>query len=244
MLRIISVIFVFLFFIQPVQADTSDVPGPPKIQNISIKDIGTNFADFYWELNENGTSKLEVCEKPVHCNYFIREANDEFLKAKIKQVTTGAIKPDTKYYYWIHATDLSQNTSVTGIKAFKTAPGLIRDALLSGTTKPVKLIRADGDSKVYYINSKLQKKWLPTPEIFLSYGNRWEDIVIVDAEELGNYPTVFLVKETSDPKVYWIQEGNIRKWIPDVDTFYKYGFKFDQVTEINSTEMSFYRLVP
>lgn len=55
------------------------------------------------------------------------------------------------------------------------------------TVTNITLIRAAGDSKVYFISGG-KKQWVRSETVFIKRGFKWEDIVIVDESEKDKYP--------------------------------------------------------
>ena len=52
----------------------------------------------------------------------------------------------------------------------------------------IKLAKSSNSPKVYYLTESGMKRHFPSPEIFLSYNNKWEDIVTVSEDLLNFYP--------------------------------------------------------
>ena len=52
-------------------------------------------------------------------------------------------------------------------------------------------------SKIYYLSLTGIKKWIPTTEIFNSYGNKWPDIQVISKKEIDSYK-VSNVKSSAD----------------------------------------------
>jgi len=102
-----------------------------------------------------------------------------------------------------------------------------------------RLIRAQGDSKVYYITSNGQKKWIVNEAVFNSYSNRWDDIVEVSAEELNLYPSVNLLRAQGEEKVYLI-ENLTKRWIKTANIFVSKGYKWENIDVVNKTEIAAY----
>jgi hypothetical protein len=105
---------------------------------------------------------------------------------------------------------------------------------------PGRLYRAEGDPKVYFVNSMGQKRWIPTLRIFNSYGFRWPDVSVVGAADLGPVPDSVLVRTISSPRVFHLN-GMGKNWIPSLTAFNRRGFRWQDVDIINQTELSSYR---
>lgn len=81
------------------------------------------------------------------------------------------------------------------------------------------LVRMEGDIKVYALNDFGYKRHIINPSIFNSYGLKWDDVVTVSAKEIDSYPESYLVRETGNPKVYFL-EDNKKRWIDSIESFY------------------------
>lgn len=103
----------------------------------------------------------------------------------------------------------------------------------------VKLIKTSISPEVYYLTQSGMKRWLPNPEIFLSYGNRWQDIFIINQTELNSYPVNNLIHLNNSHMVYKI-EGTGKRWIKSAEVFIRLGFKWDTVAPANQAEFNFY----
>lgn len=102
------------------------------------------------------------------------------------------------------------------------------------------LVRTAGSQKVYVI-VKDKKRWLPSPTAFNSYpGYKWKDIKIIDSAVLGQYPRVKHIKLANDSKVYYITEGGLKRHMPTSEAFLSYGNKWEDVAEVNQTELNAY----
>ena len=104
----------------------------------------------------------------------------------------------------------------------------------------LKLMRAAGDLKVYYISESGLKKWIRNLDIFNSYGNQWEDVAVVPQKDLDIYPDADLIKLSGDARVYKL-EGNTKRWIKNAETFNQLGYDWNKVHPINATEFNFYK---
>ncbi len=101
------------------------------------------------------------------------------------------------------------------------------------------LVRQEGDFKVYAINDAGYKRHIASPEVFNSYGFRWEDIATVSKEEMDNYEVSYLVREVNDPRVYYL-EDNKKRWVDSVESFYIHGFDWGSIHVINKKDVDFY----
>jgi hypothetical protein len=123
----------------------------------------------------------------------------------------------------------------TGITAVPTPSSSVSPA------SRIKLMRSEISPRVYYITEKGYKRWIPTEQIFLSYGNRWEDIVTVPQYQLYAITDDILIKLPESPKIYKI-ENNKKRWISTWSAFERNGFSLDTVAPVNQTELDYYPL--
>jgi hypothetical protein len=103
----------------------------------------------------------------------------------------------------------------------------------------VKLMRSVSSPKVYYITEKGFKRWIPTAAVFLSYGNKWQDVVLVSQSQLDAIPDDLLIKLPASPKIYKL-ENNKKRWVSNIIAFNKNGFSWDMVASVNQTELNYY----
>ncbi len=112
---------------------------------------------------------------------------------------------------------------------------------ITNITSRIKLIRATDSPRVYYITEKGFKRWIPTAAIFLSYGNHWSDIAIIDQSQVNTIPDSNLIRLSGNPRVYKIENGK-KRWITSVVAFTRYGFSWDQIAPVNQAEFNYYPL--
>ncbi len=102
-----------------------------------------------------------------------------------------------------------------------------------------KLLRAENDEKVFYITEGGLKRHIPNVETFNSYGNLWQDVVVVKDFELSAIPDNQLVRQTGDGKVYELENGQ-KRWIKTADAFNRLGLNWAQIAPVNGTELNSY----
>jgi len=107
-------------------------------------------------------------------------------------------------------------------------------------TEQRRLIRAESDQKVYYISENGLKKWIRNIDIFNSYNNRWEDVVVVPKKDLDIYPDVELIKLEGDNRVYKLEDDK-KQWIKTAQIFNSLGYDWNGIISINRTEFDFYK---
>ncbi len=102
-----------------------------------------------------------------------------------------------------------------------------------------KLLRAENDQKVYYITESGLKRHIPNIETFNSYGNQWQDVVVVKPLELLAITDNQLIRQAGDSKVYKLENGQ-KRWIKTAEAFNYLGLNWAQIAPINSVEISSY----
>jgi len=103
-----------------------------------------------------------------------------------------------------------------------------------------KLLRAQGDVKVYYLTEAGQIRHIPNPEIFNSYpNNKWEDILTVSQAEIDSYPISNLIRLESGTKVYKLENGK-KRWITTAEAFNRLKYDWTKIAPTNQTELNYY----
>ena len=102
-----------------------------------------------------------------------------------------------------------------------------------------KLLQVDGDSKIYYLTESGLKRHIPSSQVFLSYGNSWNDVIKISNAELNAYSDNVLIKAEGDYKVYKLENGN-KKWIKTAIAFNRLGYDWLGIGLVNGTEINSY----
>jgi hypothetical protein len=103
---------------------------------------------------------------------------------------------------------------------------------------------AKGSGPTIYLMDQGQKKPIPNPDIFLNWGFRWEDIVIVSDAYLNSRPTGPMLKRIAkapSSSTVYLMDQNMKKPIPDIATFQRYGFRWEDLVTVSDEFLSFYR---
>ncbi|MBI1888401.1 MAG: hypothetical protein HYS15_00470 [Candidatus Spechtbacteria bacterium] len=106
--------------------------------------------------------------------------------------------------------------------------------------RDAKLLRASDDARVYFITDKGLRKWIRNLEIFNSYVNSWNDVVVVSKKDLDIYPDVELIRLEGSDKVYKL-EDTTKRWIKNAVAFHRIGYDWNSVVSVNKTEFEFYK---
>jgi len=101
------------------------------------------------------------------------------------------------------------------------------------------LIRLIGDFKIYLVTNGT-KRHIPNPDVFLNYGFNWNDVKEVDDSIFNKYQNVYLIRESGQEEVYYLNPNGIRKHIPSVEIFNSYNDKWEDVQIISQNEMNTY----
>ncbi len=107
---------------------------------------------------------------------------------------------------------------------------------------PGSLLISQATGKVYYINSRLQKKWIINPYVFNLYGNQWDDLTAVSEAELAAFETVELMRAIKGERVYYIS-GSTREWIETAQEFESRGFDWQDVDQVKMEELLEYEQI-
>ena len=102
-----------------------------------------------------------------------------------------------------------------------------------------KLLRIAGGYKVYYITEAGYKRHIPSPQAFLSYGNKWEDIIDVEFEVVNSFPDNSLIRVAGDYKVYKLENGQ-KRWIKNAGAFNAAGLDWNNIAPVNVVELDAY----
>lgn len=82
------------------------------------------------------------------------------------------------------------------------------------------------DAAVYVIDGNQERHAFPNESVFSSWYENFDDVRIISAEEMATYalgknvtmrPGTFLVKITTDPKVYAVEPDGILRWVSSED---------------------------
>jgi len=76
-----------------------------------------------------------------------------------------------------------------------------------------RLIKLENDSTVYWVSPNNLKIPMVSAEVFLSYGNKWTDVVTVPQSEFDYYQTAKYIWLNGSGAIYKIKDG-VRKYIP------------------------------
>ncbi len=104
----------------------------------------------------------------------------------------------------------------------------------------IKQVKYPNSSTVYYLNHRQKiKKAYVSPEAFLSYGNKWSDVKVLDAAYLDLWKSAEVVRVKGDPSVYFIKDGK-KKIIKSGAEFLGLGYQWGQVMEISTFDLAQY----
>ena len=101
------------------------------------------------------------------------------------------------------------------------------------------LIRAIGDIKVFMVVNGIRHH-IPNPDIFLDYGFAWSDVKDVPQATIDQYRLVRLIRESGQPKIYYLSSFGIKKWVPTADIFNSYNNNWADIQVISKKEMESY----
>jgi hypothetical protein len=105
-----------------------------------------------------------------------------------------------------------------------------------------RVIRSIDSPKVYYVTQKGLKSWIPNESIFLSYGNRWSDILIVSQAQIEAISDNILIRANGDTKVYKLDTNSLKHWITIPEVFNRNNYKWDEIAPENELELELYSI--
>lgn len=97
------------------------------------------------------------------------------------------------------------------------------------------LIRESRQGKIFYLSPNGVKKWIPNPEIFASYNNKWEDIQVVSKLEMESYPVSNLRRYNNQ---IFLIEGNTKRLIPNEAVLARYDANL--ILDVNKKEWDWF----
>lgn len=100
---------------------------------------------------------------------------------------------------------------IKGIKPGARAQLELRDGML---------IKSADRPEIYRIVN-VKRKHIPSPQLFTSYGYRWNDVQIASSADLTRFPEIKLLKQSGDPTLYYID--NLQKRIVKTTVLSSYG---------------------
>lgn len=111
------------------------------------------------------------------------------------------------------------------------------------------LIREKGGVDIYiikYAGDKKFKRLILSPSVFKNYGHlKWSNVKNVDREVLDSFQTSDLVRAVGDQKVYRLNprgDTGEKSWIITSEVFFKHGFDWDSVYQINEFDRDSYSM--
>lgn len=102
------------------------------------------------------------------------------------------------------------------------------------------LIRESKQGTIYYLRNDGIKKWIRSPEIFASYGNKWEDVQVISKPEMDSYPESNLIQLAGDDKIYLLEE-NTKRWITSARIFNTRKLNWNYIISVNEMEFEWYK---
>lgn len=99
------------------------------------------------------------------------------------------------------------------------------------------LVRESRQGTIYYLSPAGIKKHIPTPEIFASYNDKWEDIQVISKKEMDSYQTSNLIRYNN--QIYLVQ-GSYKRLIPTESVLNRYDKSV--IIDSNGAEFNWYKL--
>ncbi len=172
---------------------------------------------FVMSYPKNQESKTGYIFEPWHFRYV---GVDSALQLQHKQLTLKEF--------------IDENDSVTEKR--QSSPATVLAAKIPSPTQ-ARLVREPGGSNIYYINDQGYRHLIPSPEIFLSYGNKWQEVRAITHSELISFPETFYISTAENAGIYKLENGAKRLVIstPSPTPY---------ISRVNSTEFNYYPTGP
>ncbi|MBI2626911.1 MAG: hypothetical protein HYW77_01590 [Parcubacteria group bacterium] len=107
-----------------------------------------------------------------------------------------------------------------------------------------KILHQIGDTKIWYLTEVGYVRLVPNREVFISYGDRIEDVIQVSPLELAFYPRVkYIHLEDGEDNRIWLIEGATKYPINPL-AFLRLRIKFIEIAPVNQKEFDFYKVGP
>ena len=105
------------------------------------------------------------------------------------------------------------------------------------------VIKEEGDTEIYVYQDGMFR-WISSLEAFEMLGYEWDQVNIVEDGYLDDFeigePVYVLLKCDGSPHIYLI-EGEVKRWILDIDTFVAEGFVWE---DVHFVSCSYLRNIP
>lgn len=106
------------------------------------------------------------------------------------------------------------------------------------------LLRPAASDKIYYLTEAGFIRHIPNPAVFLSYSNRWQDVIQISQLEFSAYPKNTLVRLYNDPRVWLLEQAEnnqtVKRWIKTASVFNRLGLNWQEIAPINEVEFAAY----
>lgn len=103
-----------------------------------------------------------------------------------------------------------------------------------------RLVRVPGQQEIWRIKNGW-RHWIPTVDVFYDYGYSKEKIEPITPAQLALLPRVDHLKLASGQgKVYYITESGMKRELPNLNVFYSYGNKLEEIAEVSQKEFDAY----
>lgn len=102
------------------------------------------------------------------------------------------------------------------------------------------LVRVPGKQEIWRIRNGL-KHWIPTMDVFYDYGYTKDKIEPISPARLASYKRADHVRLAGDSgTIYYITESGLKRELPNLNVFYSYGNKREEIVEVLQKELDAY----
>src|SRR5713226_8411027 len=81
------------------------------------------------------------------------------------------------------------------------------------------LVKTADDPTIYYINAAGFKKPILNEQVFSSYGNHWENVLVISPGEFKTYPNIDGITFAGGDKGVYVVVGNQKRFVVDQVVF-------------------------
>ena len=218
-------------------------------------DISYTAAQISWHTNKLANSSVGYGTDPNRMRSGVY-ADGPFRSVNHTARLTN-LQPNTRYYFYIYATDLFRGTDVSSVHSFITKPlpteGIHQSSIaepgpvsqfLSLLTRASALYKDASSGRVYSVVND-QKHYIANSNIFNRYGYLWQNVRTASRDFLDRLTDTRLVKDPATNKIYYLADKGDQRWLkidlPSPSVFSSYAQnRWDKVVTVDKVELDNY----